>query len=47
MARQEHYFGSSTDPPDHRTEHAVTRTSTVLAREDFISLPGRVHKGSI
>jgi hypothetical protein len=47
VARQAHYCGSDVDPPDHRTEHAGTRPSTVLPREDFRSLPGTTHKGGL
>jgi hypothetical protein len=47
MARQEDYYGSGVDPPDHRIEHAGTRPSVVLPREGLGPLPGTVHKRGI
>jgi hypothetical protein len=38
---------SGVDPLDYRIEHAGTRPSTVLPREDLRSLPGTVHQGGI
>jgi hypothetical protein len=35
MDRHARHYGSGVDAPHHRTEHAGTRPSLVLPREDF------------
>jgi hypothetical protein len=47
VARQAHYYGSSTDPLDYRTKHAGIIPLVVIPRENFISIPGTMHKGGL